>query len=40
MPLLEFRRNLIPVHTLPDFQVDCNELPKHRYDNGIPIELL
>jgi hypothetical protein len=27
--LIEFRRNHIPVHTLPDFRVNCNELPKH-----------
>jgi len=32
---LEFRRNQIPVHTLPDFQVNCNELPKHSYDNKV-----
>lgn len=34
--LLEIRRNQIPVHTLPDFQVNCNELPKYSYDNGVP----
>jgi len=37
MPLLKFRRNHIPVHTLPDFQANCNELPKHRYDNEVSV---